>query len=538
MDSKPLCCELVLDAAARRLAQETTRGAAALGRAVLEAPWGAQPTFDGRIRDFARGLRDKGCLSEARDILALLSAPPLSLGWGDLLDSGDGPPRRVLEAHLGALAAAGIRCPEDLEAFGVADLELALGRDAAALAAAKVLAGRLSQGASPRLPMSARGLAAMIDAKEISDTALAGRLRDLSARVGLRRPLTDFQPSKIAGHLRALGVTPRLASELADLTRAVRTLGSFRGSLRSVASGLRAWASFCEATGETQFPVSREAARRFSSWHRSADTYGIYLHHVQKGCLLLGLPVDWYQDRAAFNDVIRGTKRLCARLPRDRPLVTADVLRMMIEGQSMSEERVFSFLAWVFLLRAASEATDVRRAKDGVSIANLKDAPPGSWISLEGRTLFLKLGKRKNRPLGDVISRVCSCVERGRDTSAHCGAALCPVHVLWAQISGAIAPGDFLFSNPRVPATSARWARERLISIGAPHAANFGLHDLRRGAAQQLVSCGGSLATILRAGSWSSKAFLVYLDQAGLERDAMARMTTHLPDFEAPEGEP
>ena len=46
------------------------------------------------------------------------------------------------------------------------------------------------------------------------------------------------------------------------------------------------------------------------------------------------------------------------------------------------------------------------------------------------------------------------------------------------------------------------------------------LHDFRRGQAQDLIDSGASPAQILRAGEWSSPAFLVYLDLNKLDRDA------------------
>ena len=52
---------------------------------------------------------------------------------------------------------------------------------------------------------------------------------------------------------------------------------------------------------------------------------------------------------------------------------------------------------------------------------------------------------------------------------------------------------------------------------GAPDAHKFGLHSLRRGAAQELVEKGGDLATLLRAGGWKSASFRSYLDLVGLD---------------------
>ena len=67
---------------------------------------------------------------------------------------------------------------------------------------------------------------------------------------------------------------------------------------------------------------------------------------------------------------------------------------------------------------------------------------------------------------------------------------------------------------------------------GIEHAECFSLHDLRRGAAKQLVAGGCTLSVLLRAGSWSSRAFMIYLDQPGLERDAQASVLNSFVDIE------
>ena len=60
--------------------------------------------------------------------------------------------------------------------------------------------------------------------------------------------------------------------------------------------------------------------------------------------------------------------------------------------------------------------------------------------------------------------------------------------------------------------------------LGVQRAENFTLRDLRRSAARALVSCKSSLATLLAAGSWSSRAFILYLDKGGMECSVMRRV--------------
>ena len=185
-------------------------------------------------------------------------------------------------------------------------------------------------------------------------------------------------------------------------------------------------------------------------------------------------------------------------------------------------------LAWAFLLRAASEATDVRRARDATPLRD-PSAPlgPSSLIGLVGDTLVLRLARRKNRPHGDTLRRSCTCpgaigASGPPGPSSHCGALVCPAHVLWPHIARRVREGDLLFGAHDIPRHAVTWARAHLAQAGLPGATTVTLHDFRRGAAQQLYARECRLSVILKAGSWTSRAFLAYLDKPGIESDLVS----------------
>ena len=74
--------------------------------------------------------------------------------------------------------------------------------------------------------------------------------------------------------------------------------------------------------------------------------------------------------------------------------------------------------------------------------------------------------------------------------------------------------------------------RRLALRIGIPHAARVGTHAFRRGMAQDLVDGKGSLAEVLRAGGWSSSAYLKYLRTAQLDDKAVAKMVIELSESE------
>ena len=108
---------------------------------------------------------------------------------------------------------------------------------------------------------------------------------------------------------------------------------------------------------------------------------------------------------------------------------------------------------------------------------------------------------------------------------------LCPVHVLWPIIERRAAPGEPIF--PAGIAEAARsWLRIALQARGAPDYERYTLHSLRRGGAQEIISSGGDLSTLLKAGGWRSSAFRAYLDLVGLENSVVSQSISSLFDLD------
>ena len=144
--------------------------------------------------------------------------------------------------------------------------------------------------------------------------------------------------------------------------------------------------------------------------------------------------------------------------------------------------------------------------------------PPGlhssCWVL--GSEFAMRLATRKNKFRGFTLRRGCLCssLPGARD--------ICPVHALSVAVAGK-PEGALLFPTWAQRGSQAllQSLRRRLCLLGVPNFHEFGLHSLRRGQAQQILDDGGSLADVLRAGQWSSPAFLLYLDFAEVEQEAV-----------------
>ena len=70
------------------------------------------------------------------------------------------------------------------------------------------------------------------------------------------------------------------------------------------------------------------------------------------------------------------------------------------------------------------------------------------------------------------------------------------------------------------------------MKAGVPDWQNLGTHAFRRGMAQDILDAGGNLAVLLRAGDWSSTAFLHYLRESQTQDVAVGHAIINLSDSE------
>ena len=120
--------------------------------------------------------------------------------------------------------------------------------------------------------------------------------------------------------------------------------------------------------------------------------------------------------------------------------------------------------------------------------------------------LALKLPSRKCTAAASVLMRPCLCASGGLFPSS-----LCPVHILWGCILRTTSPWDLLFPA-LTNANINRILKAAFTRAGAVGGQRFSAHCFRRGAANELLRSGPSLAAIMKAGGWTSGGYRVYLD--------------------------
>ena len=120
---------------------------------------------------------------------------------------------------------------------------------------------------------------------------------------------------------------------------------------------------------------------------------------------------------------------------------------------------------------------------------------------------------------GEVtLSRNCVCLSSGL--------AICPIHLLKRLQTSTVTDTVFTTSVQRLTTTIRRLAA----AVGHPQSQYVGKHSFRRGMAQDILDNGGTLATLLRAGGWTSSAFQLYLRSEQIQDTAVGQLLLEISD--------
>ena len=272
-------------------------------------------------------------------------------------------------------------------------------------------------------------------------------------------------------------------------------LRSIAASIPAYCSGIRCWAAYCDAMGRSvHFPATEDLVIGFSSLFTNPQTYIQYVKHLRWAHTFLRLECVWYTK--AVRQVERGAARTpVARLPKVAAS-TRQVHLMVKAAMTSGELEVAALMAVArqFLLRVPSEGIP------------LEWGGSHSHVSLEPSRAVLTLMSRKNSRVPVTLTRECCCMSSGE--------RVCAVH--WLHRLRCSSEG-----NGRVFSITkhyfARQIKELARQVGITEHARFGTHAFRRGMARDIVDHGGSLATLMEAGGWTSAAYKAYLRNAQVE---------------------
>jgi hypothetical protein len=209
--------------------------------------------------------------------------------------------------------------------------------------------------------------------------------------------------------------------------------------------------------------------------------------------------------------MLRGSKKYSEKAKPKVALTSAVVAKMIKSALAVKDVELATIMAIsrLFMLRVPSECLPLAWASSHSS------------VRVEENKLSITLTKRKNNAHATTLIRPCVCATQGD--------VLCPLHLLRRLHPQARNGRLFTMTASRFLA-QIRWHAEM---VKFSQARLVGTHSFRRGLAQDIVDKGGSLATLLKAGGWTSSAFQVYLREEQIEDTVVGQFLVDLSESEA-----
>ena len=287
-------------------------------------------------------------------------------------------------------------------------------------------------------------------------------------------------------------------------------------SLDSYASRMRAWIAFCALGITVGGVLSAEPSDMLLFVGLFRNTYSAekYVQAVRWMYIYLERPLTYTSEK--LKQVLAGGKKatVARGVRRPRHCIRWSLLKRVVQ-HAWDRHEYAAAAAYVtaatFLLRCRSE------------LVNLDFSQLSFDLNVNPPIVTLTLRSRKNMPQGAQLKRKCIC-------GSH--PTLCPVHIFsrLCQATKRMMMGKvFPFTYPSFLNTY----RAHLVALGVPDAQEHDTKDFRRGTAQEMIASGSSLAEVLNAGQWRSAAFLLYLDKAEVQEEAVFAAMDCLSDDEA-----
>ncbi len=277
------------------------------------------------------------------------------------------------------------------------------------------------------------------------------------------------------------------------------SVASIKGSWRSVASGVRAWAASMDRMHPEHFPAQERHIWEFTAIFKHGGTLNNYLGYIKASHDIMRIEFNW--STQILSRISRGSNKITIRKEKPR-IRKAHHLQLAAIARQEGDMRAVAIMAIArtWLTRVQSELIPLER--DGIA-----DAQDTSWHSTiqfsdDGSKATITWRRRKNTDRITSITRSCCCKEH----PDLCG--VCHLRTFHDQCERG--RGVKICKNIKIAAITAD-LRRRATRAGNPMAHIMGWHAFRRGKASDMLIEGSPISTILQAGGWKSSSVLNYL---------------------------
>jgi len=370
----------------------------------------------------------------------------------------------------------------------------------------------------------------------LAATDLGERMNELSEAaqacglVGLGETITPASLPVALNKAEAAGLDVR--SHLQDRVKAL-SWHSRKGSLKAVASALRAWHGFATLVlgyGEeaTLPPRSPQDVLLWLACFKSGKTAKAYVSNLFWACTAEGIDTSWHGERLTMltNGILKVDLKNVNLVISCKFLLKTPVVEQIVDladGLDDVEFSVMILTCWYFLTRVQSEVIPLEFGTvDEASVlpagrhSSVHASPNGKWVGI-------RWAKRKNRSGGSYIRRMCTC--------ATSGAKYCVAHRFrtWELGQRAeVGEKAFQLSEAQV----VRKLRRYLTLLQVAGASQYTLKSFRAGRATEMAALGYTLPAILEAGEWRSRAVFNYLNTEEADHAELLRQSLEASDDE------
>ena len=252
---------------------------------------------------------------------------------------------------------------------------------------------------------------------------------------------------------------------------------------------------------------------------RCGGTARNYVGSIRWACVTFRMSLSWDTERVtqALRGVEKKVLRILGPKSSQKTLLTQELVGQVCDLGlvAVSEEFVvLTLLSWEFLLRVQSEGIGLQYGSQQL----IFDLAPSrhSSICMVGNVLVVRFTRRKHRPSGSTLKRVCRCATVGRQACAVC------TFRQWAEARKPRV-GDRVFGGSASQYLHS--LRRMLTMLLHPQAAAFTLKAFRAGRASQMTRDGASWQEIQAAGEWRGLSSLPYISKTAIDDYASLMMS-------------
>ena len=283
------------------------------------------------------------------------------------------------------------------------------------------------------------------------------------------------------------------------------------GGRKSYISATRGFLAFMKDLHPSRIPLPPmiEDLVLWASFFKNAGTFSTYCSAIR-----------WATEACSFeavfeNPVLKRAKTALKHVTvhKERRWIGGSLVQSLMKEALRVKDVQSAMLfaaAYVYMARVPSELLTWQAG--GSLLTGRSGSVFRACVQTGEHEVRVHLQQRNNAQSGDTVRRVCSCSK---------APALCPVHVLgpWLRSFGV---GAMPFQGVTAAAATRR-LRRYLEALGVADVGLYSLHAFRRDAANDMKDMGCTLAELLEAGGWTSRACLKYLKPEDLDLHAVIK---------------